>query len=213
VASAAAIVGITVASFALTAGGLAASLSAWWTNLTQFQGGTGDVRLPAPANISTARSVVGLAQWVDSLPGPLGSIGDWLGSAVYRYPLVPTAVLTVVTAVVFILCRRSIPGSVVVVVPLAIAATASTASPAYYLIFALVVAAVVMGAVVVGARLPGLLDGRGDSTPGSGAGRWSSRSRCRSPHSPLHATHCPMIRCREAESSSRTSVRPGSLWC
>ena len=165
VASAFAIVGITVVSFALTAGGLVPSLSSWWTNLTQFQGGTGDIRLPAPANISMARSVVGVAQWVQNVPGPLGSIGDWLVPAIYRYPLIPTACLVVVTAVVFSLCRRTIPRSVVIVIPLALAAMASTVSPAYYLTFALVIAAMIMGAMVVGARPPGMLDCREERTP------------------------------------------------
>lgn len=165
VAAAASIVALTVASFALTAGGLTASLSAWWTNLTQFQGGAGNITLPAPANISTARSLVGFGQWVGNLPGPFGSAGDWFASTVFRNPLVPTALLALLTAIIFFVCRRSIPRSVVIVVPLAIAATASTVSPVYYLTFAVIIAAVVIGAAVAGTRPEGLLDDPADRAP------------------------------------------------
>lgn len=165
VAAVAVFLAITFASFSLTAGGLPASLRAWWTNVTGFQGGAGNIGLPTPGNISLPRSFVSIGVWLGEWPGFVGSFGTWLADRSFHNPLVPTALLALVTAVVFFIARGRVPRSVVVIVPLVIAGTASTVSPIYYLSFALVVAAVILGARVAGRGEPGVLDQTSEPTP------------------------------------------------
>ncbi len=164
-AAGAAFVGITVASFAVTAGGWTSAARSWWENVTGFQGGAGNIGLPTPANISIPRSLVSAGAWVGELPGPVGAFGRWLAQSVYDRPLFSVAAIAIVTTGVFLLASGRVPRSVAIVVPLVIAGTASTVSPIYYLSFALVVAALVLGTRVAGGDEPGLLDTEGNEDP------------------------------------------------
>jgi len=160
-----AFVAITLVSFAFTAGGWLASIRSWWDNITGFQGGAGNIALPTPANISIPRSIVSVAARLGEAPGPIGSVGRWIARGVYDRPIIAVAVVALLATVIFMLASGRVPHSVVIVVPLIIAGTASTVSPIYYLSFALVIGALVLGARAGGAEDPGLLDARGPEHP------------------------------------------------
>lgn len=166
VAAAAAFIGITFASFALTAGGWSASARSWWDNVTGFQGGAGNIGLPTPANISIPRSVVSVGAWVGEAPGPIGSAGRWLAQSVYDRPLFAVGGVVLVATAVFLVAAGRVPRSVAITIPLVIAGTASTVSPVYYLSFALVLAALILGTHIAGGDEDGMLDGAdGATTP------------------------------------------------
>jgi hypothetical protein len=163
-----AFVGVTVVSFVATAGGIMESLPAWLDNVRGFRG-VGDVSLPSNANISVSRSVITIGDWIGGLPWILGGFGRWLSASVTAVPLVVVVVLAVILTVVLWLGRRELPRSVLVVAPVALASTASTISPVYYLFFAVVIAALVLLPLSPAGSASGLLDG---DQPGGRTPAW-----------------------------------------
>ena len=156
-ASVIAFVGITLLSFATTAGGLGSSLPAWWGNVTSFRG-VADPTVPSVANISLVRGVVIVGEWLADLPGPLGSLGGRLGATAIEQPLVIVAVASVAVALALWVSRFVLPRAVLVVVAIALPSMASTISPVYYLSFTLVIAALALGSLIVGGTHRGILD-------------------------------------------------------
>lgn len=162
---------VTLASFLLTAGGPVAGLSSWRANLTGFRG-AGDLTLGDNANISMARGVVMVGEWLAQGPSSIGSFGRWLTVSAIAYPLGVVAVVAAAFLLLVLAAGASMPRSIAVFVPLAIAGTASTASPSYYLVFALVIAALVIGSRVAGGPRPGDLDAEASSGRAAAAWRW-----------------------------------------
>ena len=148
----------TIASFALMPAGFGPSLHSWAGNITAFRGGFGDLTFSTPANISVARALVSTGSWVANWPGPIGRLGQHMAEFVFNHPLVPSVVLFLIAAVVLFLGRRTLPRSVAITVPLVIAATFSAVVPAYYLTFALVIAACILGPRFVRGPAGGMLD-------------------------------------------------------
>ena len=171
VAAVAAFVAITVPSFALTAGGLTAGLSAWWSNVTGFRG-VADLTIDVNANISLARGVVITGNWLAQWPGAIGAFGGWLSASAITYPLGVVIIAAVAFLLVVLAAGASLPRSVALFIPLVIAGTASTISPSYYLMFALVIAAVVMGSRIAGSRDEGAFDAEGATGWPGATWRW-----------------------------------------
>ena len=171
-ASVAAFAGITVVSFAVTAGGIADGLSAWKSNLSGFRG-IGDLTLADNANISLARAVVMLGEWIGQAPGSIGSFGRWLAASAAGYPLGVVIITAVAFVLVALAARNLMPRSVAIMLSLAIAGQASTISPGYYLMFATVIAAMVIGAAITGASPQGAFDAERDSSRGLAVFRWT----------------------------------------
>jgi len=170
-AAVAAFVAITVPSFALTAGGLTAGLSAWWSNISGFQG-VGGLWIDSIANTSMARGVVIVGTWLAQGPGPIGAFGAWLINSAVMYPLGVVVFVVGAFLLVVLAVRTLMPRSVALLVPLVIASTASTVSPPYYLMFALVIAAVLTGSQIAGGTRAGLFDAEGPATWPVTAWRW-----------------------------------------
>lgn len=159
IAAVATFLAITFASFAFAASGFASSARAWWDNVTGFQGGAGNIGLPTPANISIPRSLVSIGVWLGDAPGPIGAFGRWMAQSVYDRPLVAVGTVAVIATAAFLLAAGRVPRSVAIIVPLAIAGTASTVSPVYYLMFALVIGALIFAPLAGDHDGLALLDG------------------------------------------------------
>lgn len=145
-AAVAAFASITVASFALTPGGFSSALGEWYARVSSLASvGFGSVASDTPANPSISRSIAATASVLSDAPASLGSAGAWLANVVLDNPLIPVAVLVALVAWVFCLAPPgAVPRSVAVVLPLAIASLAPGFTPAYYLLFAVVLGALVL---------------------------------------------------------------------
>jgi len=139
---------VTLASFLVVPTGFTAALRQWVHNIVSFRSGSFTLTDPTPANISIARSVTSVGGWFADRPGPLGAFGRWVVEIAVAHPILPGLVLVALTAAVFFLGRTHISRGVAVAVSFAVAATFSTMSPIYYLLFALVLAAVTIGPAV-----------------------------------------------------------------
>lgn len=113
-----------------------------------------------------------IGEWLAQAPGSIGSFGRWLAASAVTYPLGVVAVVVAAFLFVVLAARASMPRSIAVFVPLAIAGTASTVSPGYYLAFALVIAALVIGSQVNGGSRPGDLDAEAGAGRAVVAWRW-----------------------------------------
>lgn len=162
---------ITVASFALTAGGLVAGLSAWWDNVTGFQGVAG-IWIDSNASVSSAKGMVIFGNWLAQGPGAIGAFGAWLTTSAGMYPLGVVALLSVAFLLVALAAGASLPRSVALIVPIILAGTASTVSPPYYLLFAAVIAAILIGSRVSGGSREGGFDREGTTGWAGTSWRW-----------------------------------------
>ena len=171
-AALAAFLGITVSSFAFTAGGVVGGLAAWKENVSGFRG-FGDLTLDENANVSMARGVVMVGELISQAPSSVGAFGGWVVASAVAYPLGVVLIASVAFILVALAAGRMMPRSVALTIPIAMAGTASTISPGYYLIFALVLAAVVMGAAVTGRPPEGVFDAEADAGLGIRLFRWS----------------------------------------
>ncbi len=136
---------ITVASFALMPSGFSAAFGSWYERLSSLNtAGAGSVARDTPANPSIARSATAAAGWLSNAPS---FIGEWAGATMERFvstPLLPVAILLLITAVLFIMAAGSVPRSIAVVLPLGIASLAPGVAPVYYLMFTVVIAALIL---------------------------------------------------------------------